>query len=481
MYRQVIIASLLVLAVGISFSCASVDIAPTDDQQYEKSREQLKQLPQASAFSKSLYQAGMTHYQAGAYQQAIDTWRKAITAGGEGWYYLAQTHYNIALCYVAIGRNEWAIGELQKSIAVQPDYYEAHYSLANLYITEKMYEKAAAELKVCTDLRGDDSSLFYTMGVSYLNAGMYPESVGALSTYLFLEPGNDQALNSLELAHRGWGLQLYGQGQFEKAIEKFGVALRINDQNGKTYYNIARCYLQMGAYDRAIEAYRRAHQLAPDLATEERNALLDLATQGQGDAEGYIKMGDLYTSKGLFEKAAVQYELAVSVKPDDIDRYLKLARFYAEMLNDRVKAVRWYGAFVAMAPNDPRVAMIRKEIAKESAPPPDPDKKPTLVSAEAGLEYNSAEGIVIASGNRFNSGARVYRVAVIGDLWGKHSVVKRAIMPDGKVLYEENITKEFFVDRFTFVSYDKFGMRGTWKQHWIVDGVLIGNIDILIH
>jgi tetratricopeptide (TPR) repeat protein len=470
-----------VLALVAGSGCASKPPAQSDEQ-YRKSMEKVAaQPPPSSPFAAQLFEAGIQAYRAGECERAIETWRRAIAAGGAGWPYTAEAHYNIGLCYVQMGRTPWAIPELEKSVAVRPDFYDAHFTLANLYIAERRYDDATRALAACTRLKENDPALYTSLGLSYLNTVKYAEAAGALATALSLDPGRADATEALENVYRVWGATLAGQGDYEGAAAKYGQALALNTGNAQTHLDLARVYMQLGEFDHAMELYARAREIDPALAEKETGTLSKIALAGSKDPRAHIEMGDLLVVRGQFREAAEQYEQAIALNPKDVDRYLKLARFYAGTLKDRESAVRWYSRFIEAAPEDARVAMIRKEIARETAPPPDPNRKPRVARMEAGTTLDAAEGRVADPGSRFPVGSRVYRVATIENLWGKHSVIKRAIKPGGGTLYEENVIQEFFVERFPFVSVDRLSVRGVWRQEWIVDGVPVGTIEITVY
>ena len=470
-----------VLVAAWLAGCAAKTLPPQDEQ-YRKSMETYgARPPAASAFSMQLFDAGTKDYQAGNCDGAVDAWRKALAAGGPGWPYAAEARYNIALCYAAIPRNPWAIAELEKAVEAKPDFYNAHFMLANLYIAERRYDDATRALAACARLKENDPALFYSLGASYLNAGKYAEAVGALTTALALDPRHADAAAALETAYRNWGAALYQEGEYGQAVAKYGQALVVKPDDAKTYLDLARTYMQLGEFDHAVDAYKRAHEIAPDLAALEKNPLSEIALSGAKDPKAHIEAGDLLASRGQYREAAEQYEQAIALNPKDADRYLKLARFYADTLKDRERAVRWYSRFIEANPEDARVAMIRKEIAKENAPPPDAARKPKMARMESGTKLDPAVDRVTDPGARFPVGTRVVRTATIENLWGKHSVVKRAVKPGGQVLYEENVIQEFYVDRFTFVSADRLAVRGVWKQEWIVDGTPLGTLEITVY
>ena len=479
-----LIAAACAVALAMLFlSCASKAPVVRKDQ-YEVMDQKVRDAPpDVPLFAKGYNDAAIGAYQVGQYERAVELWRKAIAAGGPGYALLSKTYYNIGLAYIAMDRPEWASDELTRAAALDAKNYEIQKSLAEVCINLGDQACAAKAIQRCIELNGESPELMDALGSTSLSKGDYPTAVKAFLNELSTSPDSKTAKDNLEKAYLAWAASLYGSGDYAGALDKYAQAIEVDPSKGQTYYLAARCHLMLGDFDKAIETYRRAHELAPELAEEEGNNLISKmgAPGADTDPALVLQTAELYVSKGLYPAAAREYRKAIALTPKNYDLYLKLARLYAENLNDRKTAVQWYHAFLSAAPDDPRTELVRKEIARESAPPAQAGRTPEPASLEAGLNYDPASGKVTDPGTRFPSGSRVYRVIRLKNMWGPHILVRRLLKPDGKAQYEENLTREFFEDEISLVSTDRCSVKGAWKQEWSVDGLPTGELEFEIY
>ncbi len=106
------------------------------------------------------------------------------------------------------------------------------------------------------------------------------------------------------------GIQAAKDGQYEKAIELFNVALNDKDnveEKAFVLYNIAFCYGILKDFDKEIEYYKKSLETFPDF----QPALYDLG-------EYYYNNNDLNTALKMYEKL-------VAVNPNHEGAYYMLA------------------------------------------------------------------------------------------------------------------------------------------------------------
>ena len=60
------------------------------------------------------------------------------------------------------------------------------------------------------------------------------------------------------------GLAYYCKGDYDRAIEDYNQAIKLNPKDAKTYNNRGRAHYYKGDYDRAIEDYNQAIKLNPE-------------------------------------------------------------------------------------------------------------------------------------------------------------------------------------------------------------------------
>jgi len=106
------------------------------------------------------------------------------------------------------------------------------------------------------------------------------------------------------------GNYYYKQGLYKQGIKFLNKALQLDANYGAAMNLIAYCYIGLGNYERAIEYFKKYAMVAPN------------------DANPFDSMADLYFRIGRINEATLNYQKALSIKPDfGSDR--RLAYIYA--------------------------------------------------------------------------------------------------------------------------------------------------------
>ena len=135
---------------------------------------------------------------------------------------------------------------------------------------------------------------------------------------------------------------LYGrQGNFEKAIEEFKIAIALLPNYGDAYHNMANSYLQLGKIDLAIENYQKALTFNPGLWQSHQNLAAIYAQKGQIDltlehlekAKAInpqnptlrLNLGIIYFNLGKKAEAKKEFEAVLTIDPgnQDAQNFLK--------------------------------------------------------------------------------------------------------------------------------------------------------------
>ncbi len=93
------------------------------------------------------------------------------------------------------------------------------------------------------------------------------------------------------------GTSYYKQGELEKAIESFKLALEYKPDNSKAFYNLGKIYYDQGQKDLSLSYYKDAARLNPN------------------DSLSLLGIGLLYYEKGDFNNAVRYYNKAIVAAP----------------------------------------------------------------------------------------------------------------------------------------------------------------------
>jgi tetratricopeptide (TPR) repeat protein len=206
-------------------------------------------------------------------------------------------HYKMGRVYRDMGKNAEARVEFEKSLALDPNYYQAATYLAIL--TEELGDEKRA-LELYEGLAHLTNNVLYHRKLAslFMKRKDYPKAIEAFQNLLQLEPSDMSGL--LQMA-RAW----IEVGDLGKSEEKFRELLSLDPKNGTL-----RLMLGM-----LLEAQSRTQEA------------LDEYVQIQGDSTAY------YDSMNLRLKALHKLNRKVQLL-EDLDQSLKLA----EKTEDAVKA-----------------------------------------------------------------------------------------------------------------------------------------------
>lgn len=133
------------------------------------------------------------------------------------------------------------------------------------------------------------------------------ESFIAINKKLNSQFNNNQVENSD--IHTKLGISIAQKGEYEKAIEHFNIAIKLEPNNSSAYYNLAVCYMRMEKIDLAIENFKKCNGIYPNY-------------------KALINLGALYTEKAMYNESIKYLELAKALNEKDIELLHRLGLVY---------------------------------------------------------------------------------------------------------------------------------------------------------
>ena len=109
--------------------------------------------------------------------------------------------------------------------------------------------------------------------------------------------------------------------EYEKALPYWEIVIEIKP--AAAYFSIGICYAKLGAYTKAVEAYKQAISLNPDKAS------------------GHYNLGIAYDNLSLYEDARESYIKAIRIDPDYTEAHYSLGVAYL-LIKDRNSALKEY-------------------------------------------------------------------------------------------------------------------------------------------
>lgn len=145
-------------------------------------------------------------------------------------------------------------------------------------------------------------------------------------------------------AHNSMGSVYLQEGNINKAIDEFNLALKINPDLAEAYNNRGRAYQDSGDINQAILDYTRAININPDFVEAYNNRGIAYKKKNEFDkaisdynralklnpnlAEVYYNRGNAWQKKGDFNQAILDYNKAIEINPHSAQFYTNRAAAY---------------------------------------------------------------------------------------------------------------------------------------------------------
>ena len=174
---------------------------------------------------------------------------------------------DLGLTYMAMEKTDLAIDHFKKAVEIKPDYAPAKNNLGTAYLAQKKWDDAIACFKEITGdlLYATPHYPLSNLGFAYYNKKEYRLAEKYYQDALKIEPG-------FVIALRGLGKTYIAMGKFAEAVAVFEKAAKNSPRFAEIYFDLADAYRITNDYKKALDAYRKIVELAPDspLAVEAR-------------------------------------------------------------------------------------------------------------------------------------------------------------------------------------------------------------------
>ena len=283
---------------------------------------------------------------------------------------------------------------LKEKLPELPNRLNSSILLANAYAQQGDFNEAIKYCQLVVELGDDPIEANLNLGLFCMNANRNEEAIIAYEEVLNLEPQNSQAHNNLgtlfeqagqlkraqsfyekaiqidpDLAMSHFNLaRLYvGDGRLDSALMSYQKTIQLDPEYVPAYYRISQLYQMTGDIDKAIATLEKLIKIRPDLQEAQfelkrlampkdqpkvsvqmppRTAESDKST----DPRYYYNQAIMLIQKEKYKEAIVDFEKAISLKPDYLNALIGLGAMY-QNLRDYQAAIKTYNKALAIDPN----------------------------------------------------------------------------------------------------------------------------------
>jgi tetratricopeptide (TPR) repeat protein len=132
---------------------------------------------------------------------------------------------------------------------------------------------------------------FNSRGLAYANKGQYDRAIQDYDQAIKLNPNHANTFSNRGLAYDD-------KGQHDRAIQDYDQAIKLNPNHANAFNNRGVAYANKGQYDRAIQDYDQAIKLNPN------------------NANTFYSRGNVYANKGQYDRAIQDYDQAIRLNPN---------------------------------------------------------------------------------------------------------------------------------------------------------------------
>jgi len=224
-------------------------------------------------------------------EQAINELSLAIKFDPEA----VEPHAILALIYSSQNKPELAASEYEISLKnaskLQPKNIDIYKNLGAIYLQQKRFKEAQNAFRLILDLSKDDADAYFYLGNIYDELKDKAQAEAQLEKSLQLKPDYHEALNYL-----GY-LYVEENKNLDRAEVMIKKALEFEPDNGAYVDSLGWLYFKQGRFKEAHKELERASLLLEDPVI-------------------FDHLGDVYFKMGDREKAKLNWQKSLKLKPD---------------------------------------------------------------------------------------------------------------------------------------------------------------------
>jgi cellulose synthase operon protein C len=269
------------------------------------------------------YESGERYFEKAKYREAAIQYSNAIQVDPR----FAQAHYHLALAFLKIGEESRAYQELNRTLELQPENYEARIDITNLLIAAKYFKEAQEHLDILLSKQPNNPSVHMALANLKNRQGDLPGALAEMQKAIALAPNRSDAYLNYAI------MQTQAQ-QFDAAEANFKKAIALDSKAMSAQLALGGFYQSRGRLPEAEEQFKHAITVDPK-DPDPRSALarLYMMEGNKSEAEsfleqtkkdlsdnptGYRMLGDFYFAVGDLDKAVAEYGSIYHDHPRDL-------------------------------------------------------------------------------------------------------------------------------------------------------------------
>ncbi len=210
----------------------------------------------------SLYVLGFTANDEKRYEQALEPLSNAIAVRAES----PKALYERGRANLNLGEYETAIADFMNALSFAPDAYQTYDRRAEAYWGLRQYDQAAADYQKSVSLNPENYPAMLGEGTARYLLGQFNEAMGPFNVIKTArskaEKANFGPTQFRDMYHL-LGRCEAATGQYEKAVEDYSAALKLDESFAAGYFDRAVALDTLKNLARALDDYQQAVNREP--------------------------------------------------------------------------------------------------------------------------------------------------------------------------------------------------------------------------
>ena len=244
-------------------------------------------MPDVTSSLPEALEKAVNAYNTGNYTEVERLCTSILAANGE---FFDALHL-LALALSELGRNNAALDNYDRALAVRPDDAEALYNRGNTLHKLGRLEQALESYERALAVGADFAEALNNRGVVLQKLGRFEEALESCEQALAVGPQYPEALHN-----RGNTLQELGR--FEQALASYEQALALRPGYAEALDNRGNALRALGRFDEAMECHEQALAVRPDFA------------------EAFYNRGNTLRDLKRFDEAMESFQRALALEPN---------------------------------------------------------------------------------------------------------------------------------------------------------------------
>jgi tetratricopeptide (TPR) repeat protein len=141
------------------------------------------------------------------------------------------------------------------------DALQHNLDKGEMHLANNNLDKAEASFKKALAVNSENVKAIFGLGITYLNGGKLEDAGGIFNDIMALNLAFDAEHTHL---FNEFGIKMRKAGMLDKAVEYYGKAIKLNEDDDHLHFNVARIYFELNDCEKAHGSLVKALELNAD-------------------------------------------------------------------------------------------------------------------------------------------------------------------------------------------------------------------------